>query len=327
MLYAMSINAQLPDAPDGKTWRLEWSETFDKTQIDTEIWSKIPRGEADWRKYMSDDASLFEIRDGNLVLRGIVNPSTAADTSKYLTGGLWTKGKKNFEPGLIMVRAKLQGGKGVWPAIWLLPSDDSKPWPVEGEVDIMERLSSQQAVHQTVHSYYTYNLGHKTDPVNTRMVEMNPEEYNTYAAAILPDKVMFYINGKETFNYPKINDGAEQQYPFYREMYLIIDMQLGGWAGDIDPKDLPVEMLVDKIEYYKPDVISGAGDITDDSGADFCICNKDLEVSNLKDSEVCRVYNLQGMLVGETRGEAIRNLPSGMLIVTLPGTARKVMVK
>ena len=34
--------------------------------------------------------------------------------------------------------------------------------------------------------------------------------------------------------------------------YLLIDMQLGGsWVGGVDPKDLPVEMLVDWVRSYE----------------------------------------------------------------------------
>jgi len=37
------------------------------------------------------------------------------------------------------VHAKLPAGKGMWPAHWMMPNDNSC-WPVEGEIDIMEYL-------------------------------------------------------------------------------------------------------------------------------------------------------------------------------------------
>ena len=79
-------------------------------------------------------------------------------------------------------------------------------------------------------------------------------EFNTYGVEIHPDKIVFLINGEEAGVYPKINDGADGQFPFYRPMYLMIDMQLGGkWVGEVDPADLPVEMEVDWVRYYLPD--------------------------------------------------------------------------
>lgn len=49
-----------------------------------------------------------------------------------------------------------------------------------------------------------------------------------------------------------LSTDKEGQYPFYQPYYLLIDMQLGGsWVGGVDPKDLPVEMLVDWVRYYE----------------------------------------------------------------------------
>ena len=61
------------------------------------------------------------MRNGLLILKGIVNDNTEADAAQYLTGGLWTKDKRAFHGGRIEVRARLHGAKGAWPAIWTLP--------------------------------------------------------------------------------------------------------------------------------------------------------------------------------------------------------------
>ena len=46
--------------------------------------------------------------------------------------------------------------------------------------------------------------------------------------------------------------GDELQFPFKKPYYLLIDMQLdGGWVGPVDTLDLPVEMVVDWVRYYK----------------------------------------------------------------------------
>ena len=52
--------------------------------------------------------------------------------------------------------------------------------------------------------------------------------------------------------YPRIETDEPGQFPFYCPYYLLIDMQLGGsWVGQVDPKDLPVEMWVDWVKYYR----------------------------------------------------------------------------
>lgn len=240
--------------PDQSKWRLAWEENFDGTQIDSTAWSKCTRGNPDWQNTQSPDPRLYEVSDGTLKLRGIVNDDTTKDPAPYLTGGIWTKDKKSFDPGRFEIRAKLHGAKGAWPAIWLLPYDHkNNMWPNGGEIDIMERLNNNHGAYQTVHSHYTYDLGRTANPQSTGIYPINREEFNVYGVEMYPDKIVFMINGEPTLTYPKVNDGAEGQFPFYIPQYLLIDMQLGGqWVGDVDPADLPVEMEIDWVRYYEP---------------------------------------------------------------------------
>ena len=236
----------------GDGWKLAWEENFESEKIDDTVWSKTLRGGADWAKTQSHDERCFAFRDGNLVLRGIVNDDLEADTSAYLCGGLFTKGKKEFAPGRIEVRAKLQAARGAWPAIWLLPYDGKK-WPNDGEIDIMERLNHDGFVYQTVHSHYTYNLKNTTNPPSTDTIAINADEFNVYGADIYRDSIVFHVNGKRNFAYVRKAELADslEQYPFYQSYYLLIDMQLGGkWVGEVDPAELPVEMEVDWVKYY-----------------------------------------------------------------------------
>lgn len=237
-------------------WRLSWEEDFESETIDWSVWSHTARGTADWQNTQSSDPECFGFRDGNLLLRGIVNEDRTADTAAYLTGGLWTKGKKAFAPGRMEVRAKLQGATGAWPAIWLLPYDTSDPgnsWPDGGEIDIMERLNYDTVAYQTVHSRYTYTLGMGDSPRQGSTAPINPDDFNVYGVDIWPDSVVFHINGVRNFIYPRVAElDSLGQFPFYKEMFLLVDMQLGGqWVGQVDPADLPVEMEVDWIRYYE----------------------------------------------------------------------------
>ena len=84
--------------------KLVWEENFDQTNgFDTKSWSKIPRGTSDWNNYMSDFDSLYQVSDGNLILRGINNYTLPNDTAPYLTGGLYTKDKVTFTYGKVEI--------------------------------------------------------------------------------------------------------------------------------------------------------------------------------------------------------------------------------
>lgn len=232
-------------------WQLVWEENFDQTDsFDQSVWSKIPRGASDWNRHMSDYDSCYAMRDGYLILRGIVNRSLPQDTSPVLTGGLFTKGKKLFENGRLEIHARLHGAKGAWPAFWLLPEDAK--WPEGGEIDIMERLNNDSIAYQTVHSHYTHILGIKDNPKSGSIGDIDRDDFNTYAVELYPDSLSFYINDTHTFTYPKIETDKEGQFPFNRPFYLMLDMQLGGsWVGAIDLEDLPVEAEIDWVRFYQ----------------------------------------------------------------------------
>lgn len=231
-------------------WELVWEEEFDQTgHFNETYWSKIPRGKSDWQNYMSDFDSLFRMQDGNLVLRGIVNHSLPHDTAAFLTGGVWTKDKFNFERGRVEIRARMEGARGAWPAFWMLPQNGK--WPDGGEIDIMERLNSEDKAYQTIHSHYTYTLGIK-DPPTSATGQIDPFGYNTYAVELHADSVCLFINDHPTLTYPRIKTDKEGQFPFDQPQYLLIDMQLGGsWVGAVYPEDLPVEMWIDWVRYYQ----------------------------------------------------------------------------
>ncbi|MEG1749661.1 MAG: glycoside hydrolase family 16 protein, partial [Tannerellaceae bacterium] len=127
-------------------------------------------------------------------------------------------------------------------------------WPKGGELDIMECLNYDSIAYQTVHSYYTYTLGIKTNPISGGIGSIRVNDYNVYAVELEPDKVSFFINDVLTLSYPRIETDKEGQFPFDQPFYLLIDMQLGGsWVGSVDPATLPVEMKVDWVRYYQPE--------------------------------------------------------------------------
>ena len=229
---------------------LEWQEEFNQTgSFDEKTWTKIPRCTRAWDKYMSNYDSLYAMRDGKLILRGIKNTNQPNDTARYITGGLYTKDKMNFGFGRLEIRAKLNGARGAWPAIWMLAENNQ--WPDGGEIDIMERLNSDSIAYQTIHTYFTYHLKIK-EPKQGATGPINPTDFNVYAVEKYRDSLVFYINDKRTFAYPRIQTDKQGQFPFdQHKHYLLIDMQLGGsWVGAVNPDDLPVEMEVDWVRFY-----------------------------------------------------------------------------
>ncbi|MBC8986360.1 glycoside hydrolase family 16 protein [Pedobacter sp. N36a] len=234
-------------------WKLVWEDNFNGSVMDTAKWSKIPKGTADWNKHMSSDPACYAQYGGKLYLRGIKNPDTSADARPFLTGGLFTKGKFAYQYGKIEIHAKLECAAGAWPAMWMLAEKNKYgKYPNNGEIDIMEHLNSDSIIYQTTHSYYTLNLKLKENPPHGGTAKINIHTYNTFGLIWDQDKLVFTLNGVETFRYPRVAGADPSQWPYDQPFYVMIDQQLGGsWVGKVKSEDLPVQMIVDWVKVYQ----------------------------------------------------------------------------
>lgn len=76
-------------------------------------------------QYYTDRLDNSYIEDGCLVIPAIKeNYSSTEGTREYTSARLRTKYKRDWLYGRIVVRAKLPYGQGIWPAIWMLPTDE-----------------------------------------------------------------------------------------------------------------------------------------------------------------------------------------------------------
>ena len=243
-------------AQEHRRYALVWNDEFDSGVLDNKVWSKIWRSKADWAVHMSSHDTLFDFEDGNLVLRGMENDFLPNDKAPFLTGGVWSRYKKSFGFGRVEIRAKFDIAQGFWPAIWMLPQTNiALSWPHGGEIDIMEHFRDNPYVNHTVHSHYTVNLGKRNRPSQVAYPFYNAGEYNTYSMERFRDSLVFFLNGKRTFNYPRFRKGVDGQFPFSQhDYYLILDAQLGRDRSPyIDTTKLPVELRIDYVRYYELD--------------------------------------------------------------------------
>ena len=248
--------AQVSYPQEHHRYALIWNDEFNSGTLNTLVWSKIGRNNADWAIHMSPHDSLYAFEDGNLVLRGMANTFIPNDKAPFLTGGVWSKDRKAFGFGRVEVRAKFDWAHGYWPAIWMLPqSPKALHWPLGGEIDIMEHFRNEPFVNHTVHTYYTYNLRKRHNPPYVAYPKYNEGEFNTFGVERFQDSLVFFVNGRRTFCYPRFRKGVDGQFPFSnQDYYLILDTQLGREGSPyIDTTKLPVELRVDYVRYYELD--------------------------------------------------------------------------
>lgn len=127
-------------------YRLLFEDKFDGGTLNSEYWTKIPINTlSTWQQNKIDDdsaisdklyetygiRSLYEFTENGLRLYGVKNEdkdgnpiysfssSVPDNTSKFLTCGIWTTGKKDIKFGKVEVIAKYNNAPNSWHAIWL----------------------------------------------------------------------------------------------------------------------------------------------------------------------------------------------------------------
>eukprot|EP00752_Nemacystus_decipiens_P018817 g16873.t1 len=92
------------------------------------------------------------------------------------------------EAGRVEVRAKMPSGQGLWPAIWMLPTQDVVDefgfWPLTGEVDIVEAVNLGVGGKQTLQSTIHYGFPFPNNSFDFVLYEpgLNPQDdFHTYA--------------------------------------------------------------------------------------------------------------------------------------------------
>lgn len=240
-------------------YQLEWSDEFNKSELDTTRWSKMKRVKG-VRSYMhfTHDERFYEFRSGELRLYARHNNNyIPKDTAEYLTAGITTQKKSSFHYGKIEVRAKVKGAQGTWPAIWTLPEERSyhtTKSKIYAELDIMEYVDKNDFVYQTAHNGYTLkDRKNWYNPPHQIRSKIKFEKYNIYSVEILPNEIIFGVNGKETLRYPRL-ENEEHQFYYGIKSFLMLHMQVNppkSWSKGVDPTTFPAYMDIDWVRVYK----------------------------------------------------------------------------
>ena len=120
----------------------EFVDDLDDAAAFTENWNieVTPNPHNNEYQYYTDRADNVRIQDGKLVL----TPLKETFEHRQYTSGRVTS-KYAFKYGRIEVVAKAPAGRGLWPAIWLMPKENVYgTWPASGEIDIFEGRGQDQ---------------------------------------------------------------------------------------------------------------------------------------------------------------------------------------
>ena len=244
----------------GRTWQLVWNDEFDRDGMpDGSKWQYdagyIANNEEQY--YTIGRPENSRIEGGHLTIEARQEPYTSPTNvqAEYTSARLKTEGRAAWTYGRIEVRARLPRGRGMWPAIWMLGTNISQVgWPTCGEIDIMEHVGFQPTrVHANIHTR-AFNHTINTGKGASTTIENPYDEFHVYAVEWLEDRLEFFVDGRQYFAYPKQEGYSNDEWPFDKPHFLILNAAVGGdWGGQqgIDDSIFPTEFVIDYVRVYE----------------------------------------------------------------------------
>ena len=279
-----------------REWTLVWSDEFEGTQIDRSKWDfDIGNGFFDYQRhewvagwgnqelqyYTSEPENAF-VKDSLLTIRAVKETLHGCG---YTSARLKTR-RRDGTPlfnklyGRVEIRAKVPCGKGLWPALWMLPQDDNYGgWAASGEIDLMEIAGEKP--HEVLSSIHFGSSGSEARALITTVYRLpqasSVQDWHVYSVEWEPGEIRFYVDGTHTVTHDhwwscsktlsglgvpagRASDINPWPAPFDQPFYLLMNVAVGGnFPGVPNPEtQFPAELVVDFVRVY--DKSGGYGD-------------------------------------------------------------------
>ncbi|MFH1197873.1 MAG: glycoside hydrolase family 16 protein [bacterium] len=241
-------------------YQLIWDDEFNGAEIDKSKWEHEVNGHGGGNnelQYYTDRAENSFIQNGKLVIAALQEEYTGDDGTRYYTSArLRTANKGDWKYGRLDIRAKLPYGQGLWPAIWMLPTDWSYGgWPTSGEIDIMELLGQEpDKVYGTLH-YGGSTSGHQSNGGSLKLSSGSfAATFHTFTIEWEENVMRWYVDDHLFYTSNEWStDEASYPAPFDQRFHLILNVAVGGnWPGNPTTETIfPQKMEVEYVRVYK----------------------------------------------------------------------------
>ena len=284
----MALLKNRPAGAARKGWKLVWNDEFDGQTIDRSKWDfDIGNGFFDYRshswvpgwgneelQYYTDSSDNAFVKDGALHIRAI---KESLHGCGYTSARLKTR-KRDGSPlfnqlyGRFEFRAQVPWGKGLWPALWMLPQIDTHGgWAASGEIDVME-IHGEEPDKTLGSLHFGSSFPKRTLVTHTHELPTDSlvSDWHVYAVEWDPGEIRWYLDGvhwaSQNFwwSCSKTQDGAGVEAtraadinpwpaPFDHPFYLLMNVAVGGnFPGHPKPETrFPAELVVDYVRVYE----------------------------------------------------------------------------
>ncbi|MCB0303168.1 MAG: family 16 glycosylhydrolase [Calditrichaeota bacterium] len=257
-------------APLGaQSWQLVWHDEFNYTGLpDPQKWD-YDVGGGGWgnnelQYYTANDADNARVDGSSLIIEA---RQENLGGYNYTSARLVTRGKADWKYGRFDIRARLPYGQGLWPALWLLPSDwVYGGWAASGEIDIMELVGHvTNQVHGTLHYGGTSPNNVQSGAAYTLSSGAFNDDFHLFTLEWVPGEFRWYVDGTlyATQN-SWWSSGGVYPAPFEQDFHLLFNVAVGGnWPGPPNPSTVfPQQMVVDYVRVYQSSGVAPSVGIT-----------------------------------------------------------------
>jgi beta-glucanase (GH16 family) len=278
----------MANTPRKTKWKLVWSDEFEGDRVDPAKWDfDIGNGFYDYTnnvwvpgwgneelQYYTREPANASVGDSLLTIRAI---KESLHGCGYTSARLKTR-RRDGTPlftklyGRVEIRAKVPWGKGLWPALWMLPQEDRYGgWAASGEIDLMEIVGEKP--HEVLNSIHFGSPGSEARALITHVHPLpggsTVADWHVYALEWEPGELRFYVDDVHTCTRDhwwscsltrngtgvvarRESDLNPWPAPFDQPFYLVMNVAVGGnfpGAPNSQTK-FPAELVVDYVRVY-----------------------------------------------------------------------------
>lgn len=236
---------------------LFWSDEFDGPNIDASKWNyDIGNGVGGWgnteQQFYTASPDNASIVNGNLEITARLQSLSGFS---YTSARMTTRGKGDFTYGRIEASLKSPKTQAIWPAFWLLPTDQVYGgWPSSGEIDVFELIgSAPDRAHGTIHYGPAPGAGHFMDGSYYDLpgADDYADGFHVYAIEWEPNEIRWYM---DSVLYHSVSpwEISPADWPFDQNMHILLNVAVGGyWPGYPNGStQLPQTMTVEYVRVY-----------------------------------------------------------------------------
>jgi beta-glucanase (GH16 family) len=220
----------------------------------SQYWTIDPASTAGWA---NGEVGTYTDSPDNIRLDGqdhLVIQALSGSTG-YTTARVNTLGKVNMLYGRVEARIKLPAGYAIWPAFWLLGSNNpTVGWPQCGELDIAEMVSDDSNFHVSAHGpqnpQESYPDGFEIGAWPPSPIGVS-QDFHIYWANRQFNYMQVGIDDTTLATYTPASLPEGAQWVFSAPMYAILNVAVGSkFTGPPnDSTSFPATMLVDWFRY------------------------------------------------------------------------------